>query len=40
MMSQNNSNETIAIQKARGIIEKINAVEDLILLRLLWIIRI
>ena len=28
MMSQNNSNETIAIQKARGIIEKINAVEE------------
>ncbi|UKI36960.1 MAG: hypothetical protein L6V93_01665 [Clostridiales bacterium] len=27
-MSQNNSNETIAIQKARGIIEKINAVEE------------
>ena len=28
MMSQNNSNETIAIQKARGIIEKINTVEE------------
>ena len=27
MMSQNNSNETIATQKAREIIEKINAVE-------------
>ena len=26
-MSQNNSNETIATQKAREIIEKINAVE-------------
>ena len=40
MMSQNNSNETIAIQKARGIIEKSMQSKNLILLHLLWIIRI